>query len=138
MSKEIVEVDYSLDGLSNVSEYPPWYKQFLNLDEADRQEIYKIAMKRIEKEKPDTYKFIKKFRCKLIGISPRAEYSIVGEKEGEVNVTFVHAYSMPTLLFWCPAGEFHFSVNANLKYNDTVLNKIKGNKIDKNIRGLTS
>ena len=48
--KDVVEVDYSLDRLSNVSEYPPWYKQFLDLDESDRQEIYKIALKRVEKE----------------------------------------------------------------------------------------
>lgn len=136
--KEEVEVEYNLDHISNVAEYPPWYKQFLDLDEKERAEILKIAMKRIEQKKPDTYKFIKQFRCKLIGISPRTEYSLVSEKDGEVNVTFVHAYSMPTLLFWCPQGEFHFSVNANMKYNDTVLNKIKGNKIDKNIRGLTS
>ena len=133
-----VEVEYNLDHDTNITEYPDWYKQYLDLGEKDRKEILRIALNRVKKAKPDTYNFIKKFKCELIGITPRTEYSLVSERDGEVSVTFVHAYSMPTLMFWCPAGQFHFSINANLKYNDTVLNAVQGNKIDRKIRGLTS
>lgn len=134
----MTEVEVEVDENTDPSEYPLWYKQYLKLNEDERKKIESIAMKRIKEAKPESYAFIKKFRCKVVGITPRTEYSLVLDSEGEANVTYVHKYSMPTLLFWCPQGQFHFSINANLKYNDTVLNDIKGNKIDKNIRGLTS
>lgn len=132
------EIDVEVDENADPSDYPLWYKQYLKLDESQRKEIHKIALKRLKEAKPDAFKFVQKFGCKLVGITPRTEYSLVSEKDGEVNVTYVHKYAMPTLLFWCPQGEFHFSINANLKYNDTVLNEVKGNKVDREIRGLTS
>lgn len=137
MIKAEKEVEIEVDPNTDPSEYPIWYKQYLRLDEKARQEIHKKAIDRIKTAKPQTYQFIKKFKCQVIGITPRTEYSLINEKDGDNNVTFVHKYSMPTVLFWCPSGDFHFSVNAVMKYNDTLLNKVSGNKVDKNIRGLT-
>jgi hypothetical protein len=131
------EVEISLDNESDPAELPPWYEQFLKLDEKARKSVMMSALNLLKEAKPETYNFVKKFRCELAGISPRVEYAVMRDNDGDMNVTYVHAYSMPTLLFWCPEGEFHFSVNANLKYNDTVLNKVEGNKIDRNIRGFT-
>ncbi|NJM09358.1 MAG: hypothetical protein HC883_00200 [Bdellovibrionaceae bacterium] len=135
MSGEVFEVD--IDHNEDPTKLPLWYEQLLRLDERSREHVKENALKRLRAIKPDTYEFIKKFKCELIGISPRVEYVLLKESEGDIDVTFIHPYSMPTLLFWCPAGEFHFSVNANLKFNDTVLNNVKGNKIDRKIRGLT-
>jgi len=132
------QIEVEIDHNSDPAELPPWYDQFLKLDESQREDVMKRAMDMIKKAKPETYRFIQKFDCELAGISPRVEYAVLKNEEGDMSVTYVHAYSMPTLLFWCPAGEFHFSVNANLKYNDTVLNNVDGNKIDRNIRGFTS
>lgn len=111
----------------------PWYVQLSKLDPRKRKRTVETAMQRIRETKPTTYEFIKNFRCELVGIMPRIEYMLVNDSEGD---TYVHSFSMPTLLFWCPKGEFSFFVNANLKYNDTVLNSIEGNTKE-NIRGFT-
>lgn len=112
---------------------PPWYEQFLKLSPRQRDEVVKDAVKKIRLEKPETYEFIKKFRCELVGVSPRVEYGLLNKD----NTTYIHPYSMPTLLYWCPRGGFHFSVNVNLRYNDTILNKVAGNRRDKSIKGFT-
>lgn len=120
----------------NPTQFAPWYQQLMNLDEKSRRQIVAVALKRIQDVRPETYRFIKKFGCKLVGITPSLEYTLTKAHEGELDITFSHAFSMPTLLFWCPAGKFFIQVNANLEYNDTVLNKIKGNK-KQSIRGAT-
>lgn len=132
------EIEVEIDHAEDPTKLPLWYEQLMKLDEKSREHVKNVALQRIKASKPQTFDFIKRFKCELIGISPRVEYVLLKEADGDIDVTFVHAYSMPTLLFWCPEGEFHFSVNANLKYNDTVLNEVQGNKIDRKIQGLTS
>ena len=132
------EVEIEMDHNADPAEIPPWYDQMLKLDSRQREQIRRIALERIKQSKPETYEFIKKFSCELVGFSPRVEYTLLKDSDGEIDVTWVHAYSMPTLVYWCEDGGFHFSVNANLKYNDTVLNAVDGNKIDRQIRGFTS
>lgn len=116
--------------------FAPWYRQLMQLDEKRRKEIAQEALKRIRASKPDTYRFIVDMKCKLVGICPAVEYTLLTKDEGDLDVTFSHAFGIPTLVYWVPRGKFAILVNANLEYNDTVLNKIKGNKKE-SIRGFT-
>lgn len=129
-------VDVDLD--SDPTEMAPWYEQFLKLSEKKREEICKTALKRIQESKPETYQFIKKYGCELVGICPSISYCLLDKSQGDTDVTYIHSFSMPTLLYWCSEGQFGFFVNANLDYNDTVLNRVKGNQVDKSIKGFTS
>lgn len=131
--EDFIEIDENADP----TEFPLWYKQMMKLPQKKRQDIVNVAMVRIKETKPETYKFIKEHRCRVVGLCPAIEYALVDKSEGDIDVTWIHGFSLPTLLFWHPKGDFGFFVNANLKYNDTVLNKIKGNNVDKNIRGFT-
>ena len=130
---ESVEIDYHEE--SDPQVFALWYKQFLGLPEKTKKEIIEKALIRIQDTKPDTYQFIKKFKCELVGVSPRLEYSMPKSQDGDV--TWIHSFSMPTLLYWCPEGGFAFMVNANLDYNDTVLNRQKGNRKE-GIKGFTA
>lgn len=116
---------------------PPWYQQFLKIDEKKRKLIAERALSRIKVEKPKTFTFIKKLRCELVGVCPRVEYAVLNKHEGDLDATYIHAFSGPTLVYWCEEGSFAFVVNVNLAYNDTVLNKVKGNRRDGSIKGFT-
>lgn len=118
-------------------EFPPWYTQFLKLPEKKRLEMVNRALEKVKAEKPETYSFIDKFSCELVGVTPRIEYALCKSSEGDLDVTWVHGYALVTLLYWCADGGFGFFVNANLEFNDTVLNKVKGNEKQK-LKGFTS
>lgn len=130
---DIIEIDEDV----SPSELPSWYKQFIDLPEKTRKLIVSRAWDHLNETKPDTYEFLKGQRCKLVGVAPSVAYALCKEKDGDIDVTFIHSFSIPTLLFWHPAGEFAILVSANLKYDDSVLNKIRGNRHDKDIRGFT-
>lgn len=117
-------------------EYPLWYKQLFSLDSKKRKQIVATLLESIKKEKPEAYKFIKSTGCKLVGVQPRIEYAIMDSSEGDTSCTWIHGFSMSTLLFWCDEGGFGLFINPILHYDDTVLNKISGNK-KQNIRGFT-
>lgn len=134
MSDDMIEFDEDADP----SELAPWYKQFMKLDEKKRRHIAESALLQVKVAKPEMYQFIKKFGCKLVGITPRIEYACLNKGDGDLDVTYIHSFSMATLLFWCDAGKFGFFVNANLDYDDTVLNRVKGNKKDRSIKGFTA
>lgn len=119
------------------SDLPLWYEQFLKLEPSERKAVAKTAFRRVQEKKPETAAFIKNFDCELVGISPRVEYGLLTGNKGELGATWLHAFSMPTLLYWCAKGGFTFMVNVNLKYNDTILNDIEGNSKDRGIRGFT-
>lgn len=105
-----------------------WYDQALKLDDKKRLAQVRMAMRQIKQSKPDTYEFIQKFNCKIVGIIPRVEYALTGQDgKQDLNVTWIHSFSQPTLLFWCEKGGFGFFVNAVLDYDNTILNNIKGN-----------
>ena len=140
----VTEFDFSEDEMvidtkesADPTEFPLWYQQFMKLDEKKRKEITKTALERIKQSKPDAYYFITRFKCKLVGVTPQIAYALDSSKEGDTEVTWIHGYSMPTLLYWCPAGRFGFFVNANLDYDETVLNSVKGNK-KQGIKGFTA
>lgn len=139
----MAEVDFEddntieLDESADPSELAPWYKQVLQLPEKKRLEISEIALRRVKEAKPEAYNFIKKFNCHLVGLCPSIDYTLLKKSDGDLDVTFIHAFSMPTLLYWCADGGFGFFVNANLDYNDTVLNRVSGNKRDDSIKGFT-
>lgn len=130
---EVIEIDEDM----NPAELPSWYKQFIDLPEDVRKKVIRKAWDYLKEAKPDTYEFLKAQRCRMVGVIPQVAYALCKEDEGDIDVTYIHSFSIPTLLFWHPAGEFAIMVNANLKYDDTVLNKIRGNKRDKDIRGFT-
>ncbi len=130
---DVIDVDENADP----AEFPPWYQQLMKLSNDKRREIIGKALKRIQAVKPETMKFIKDGKCRLVGIAPAVEYTLADKKDGEIDVTFVHGFSIPTLVFWHPQGKFAFMVNANLEYDDTVLNKIPGNNVDREIHGFT-
>lgn len=117
-------------------EYPSWYTQFFSLDSSKRKKTINSLLENIKKEQPEAYQFIKKFDCKLVGVQPRVEYALINSSEGDTTCTWIHAFSMATLLFWCEAGSFGLFINPVLHYDDSVLNKIPGNK-KQNIRGFT-
>jgi len=129
----MIEVDETRDP----NEWPLWYDQYSKLDESKKKAMAKRALEQIKEAKPETYNFIQKFKCEIVGVSPRVEYALSNSNEGDTNVTWVHSFSMPTLLFWCPAGAFGFFVNPILDFNDTVLNKIDGNPKQRGLRGFT-
>jgi hypothetical protein len=63
-----------------------------------------------------------------VGVTPRIVYTLADSSDGEsLDVSWIHSFSMTTLLFWCDQGQFGFFVNPNLDFNETVLNKVKGN-----------
>ena len=128
-------IEIGLDDF-NPMQFAPWYNQLMSLEEKDRKRIVATALSRIKEVRPETFRFLMEYRCKLVGIIPAVEYTLTKKDEGELDITFSHAFSMPTLLFWCKQGKFAIMVNANLEYNDTVLNKIRGNKKE-SIRGFT-
>lgn len=133
MEKEF-EVDFKEH---SPEDYPLWYDQFAKLPEKAKKDIAHTALKRIASTKPEMADFIRKMRCELVGLCPRIEYILADEREGETDVTWVHGFSIPTLLYWCKEGKFGFFVNANLDYNDTVLNKVNGNK-RQSLKGFTA
>jgi hypothetical protein len=135
-----VEVDGEIIDLErdefNPGSFAPWYEQLMLFEEKKRLAICRTALKRLKENRPETYQFIKDGRCKLVGIAPSIEYTLVEKSEGDLDVTFSHAFSMPTLLYWHPKGKIAILVNANLEFNNTVLNKVRGNKSE-SIRGFT-
>lgn len=131
-----VEVDYDESKIVPDA-YAPWYEQFMQLSQSNREKIAKEAMRRIENEKPEVAYFLEKVGYELVGIQPRVEYALITETKGDpIDVTWIHSFSMPTLLFWCKQIKAGLFVNANLDYNDTVLNKVSGNK-RQSLRGFT-
>lgn len=138
-----IDTDQLLEGIQiehsgDPNDFPLWYKQFSELDEKKRKKFAELALKRVKAAKPEAYEFIQKFRCELVGISPNISYALIkDEGPDSLSVTWVHGFSMPTLLYWCKQGGFGFFVNANLDYNDTVLNRVEGNKVDPTIKGFT-
>lgn len=116
--------------------FAPWYSQLMKFDRKKRKQIVETALKRLRDSRPETYAFIKQSRCRLVGLCPAIDYTLISKDQGEIDVTFSHAFSMPTLLYWHPRGKFAFIVNANLEYDDTVLNKVRGNKVE-SIKGFT-
>lgn len=122
---EMVETNYKE---INPKEYPLWYKQLFSLDEKKRKQTVSKIMDTIKESKPEAYEFIKRMNCKLVGVQPKIEYSLVSSNEGELNCTWIHGFSMVTLLFWCEEGQFGFFINPILNYDDSVLNSIDGNK----------
>lgn len=114
-----------------------WFDQLMKFDEKKRLAIVRSAMTKLKSAKPEMYDFIKKFNCQLVGISPRVEYTLSGKEGSEdLEVTWIHSFSQPTLLFWCKAGGFGLFVNSVLDFDDSVLNNIKGNP-KSSLRGFT-
>jgi hypothetical protein len=133
---EFGEVIVDTDDAHGVTDYAPWYKQLTKLDDQKRKEIIQKTLLQIKESNSDMYKFIKNNSCELVGICPEISYVLCDTKEGDTKVTFVHGFSMPTLLFWCERAKFAFFINPVLEYNDTVLNKQRGNKPEK-LQGFT-
>jgi hypothetical protein len=132
-SADTIEVNFN----TNPNRYPDWHWQLLSLPEKNRQKIISRIMNNLKEAKPDCYEFIKKFSCQVVGIQPRVEYVLGDESNGgDMNVTYVHTFSMPTILFWCPEGGFGFFVNPNLMYDDSVINHTANNP-KKLIKGFT-
>jgi hypothetical protein len=129
----IVEATYKV---VNPAEFPLWFKQLFSLSESKRKDIVKKMMKAVKESNPEAYEFIQKAKCKLVGVQPRVEYALIDSKEGDTSCTWVHGFSMATLLFWCEEGSFGLFINPVLKYDDSVLNKISGNK-KQSIKGFT-
>jgi len=114
----------------------PWYDQFTKLSDGKRSLIAKTALRNLEEAKPEVADFIHKYKCELVGLQPRVEYALFDSRAGDTDVSWVHSFSMPTLLYWSKKLKLGFFVNANLEYNDTVLNKVKGNK-KQSLQGFT-
>ena len=96
---------------------PPWYNQLIQMDEKARVRAVEVAMAKLKKSKPETYEFIKKEKCELVGFVPNIEDTLPNNEENALDVTYLHDFSQYTMLFWCPAGGFGFFVNASLEYN---------------------
>jgi len=131
-----VEVEYK-ETDHGPDEYAPWYQQFMKLSDGKKALMGKMALQNLIEAKPDLADFIHKYKCEIVGLQPRIEYALFDKREGETDVTWVHSFSMPTLLYWSKTLEIGFFVNANLKYNDTVLNTVNGNR-KQSLRGFTS
>lgn len=127
---DVIEVHHDTDPEA----LPLWYEQFLGLPDATRKRLADLSLKQIKESKPAAYEFIKTFKCELVGITPNIAYALCSSKEGDTSVSWIHAFSMPTLLYWSADGEFGFFINANLKFNDTVLNKLNDKE---HVRGFT-
>jgi len=127
-----VDVDESKDPHA----WPLWYQQFMRLSESQRAKIADRAISILKDTKPETYEFIKQMKCELVGLSPRVEYAMVKGDASELEVTWVHSFSGPTLVYWCELGKFSLQVNGVLDYNDSVLNRIEGNP-KSTLRGFT-
>ena len=110
-----------------VDELPSWYQQFLELDTKDRKKLVSKVLALIQKSNPEGYNFIKNSGAELVGISPRLEYALIEGASDDTDITWLHAFSMPTCLFWCEKGKFAFFINPNLRHNQTVLDKVSGN-----------
>lgn len=140
-SKELV---FDLDGelvrikekKLDPTEYPLWYKQLFSLDGITRKRIVKSVLSQVKDASPETFKFLEEQDAKLVGVIPRVEYSLMDSKEGELGITWVHGFSQYTFLFWCEYLKIAVITNPVLEYDDSVLNKIEGNK-KQNIKGFT-
>ena len=117
-------------------ELAPWFEQLLKLDERKRRALKDKALELIQKSKPEAYDFIRKFKCELVGFCPRVEYTMVEDRMNDIDITWIHPFSIPTLLYWCKQGQFGFFVNANLSYNESVLERVPGNKVE-DLKGFT-
>lgn len=133
---ENVDFTIEIDESADPSKLPPWYVQMIELEDDVRSVMQARALSWIKETKPKAHDFIKKFDCEFVGFIPQISYTLPTSDEGESDVTWIHSFSIPTLLFWCRDGGFGFFINANLDYDDTVLNKIKGN-IKQKLRGFT-
>lgn len=115
---------------------PAWYEQFLRLSSKKRSEISEKVLALIKKNNPEAYGFIKNAGCKLVGITPRIVYALIDESKGDIDVSWIHSFSMATCLFWCEKGKFGFFINPNLRYDETVLDQVKGNSKN-SLKGFT-
>jgi hypothetical protein len=115
----------------------PWFDQFLKLSDSKRRQIIDRLKGQIKAKKPEAYNFIKNTDAKLVGVMPQVSYALRDSKENDGDITWVHGFSMCTLLFWCEKGGFGFFINPNLDYNDTVLNKVEGNR-KQSLKGFTA
>jgi hypothetical protein len=108
--------------------YPPWYEQVIKLPEKVRREIQEKEMDQLRRgdaKAKVAYNLIHHNGLILVGFMPKVEYCRHTGEDLEVN--WVHHFSRPTLLFYNPQNNMGIFINAVLRYNDTILNEIRGN-----------
>lgn len=99
---------------------PSWYKQLFDMPEEKRKRAEESALERIKRSKPETYEFIRNFKCKLVGFIPNVTYTAVDSSRVDTKFNFVHDFSQTTLLYWCEQGGFSFFVNSSLQFTDDM------------------
>lgn len=105
---------------------PPWYIQLMKMDESKRKKAAALALEHVREAKPEAYKFLEQFGCKLIGLIPNVSYTMPDDSEDSLDVTFVHDFSKYTLLYWCEQGGFALFINSTLAYNKKGLRGLIG------------
>jgi hypothetical protein len=133
-----VEMITAVDFDAPPEQLPLWYAQMKELSASKRAELTQRVLARIKKAKPEAYAFIKSMRCPLVGFMPSVQYTLAAPdaRGADLEVDWIHALGSTTLLFWCKQGGFGFFINENLDYDDTVLNKTRGNSKQR-LRGFT-
>ena len=125
---QLGDVEITAPEVVDPNSFSPWYDQLLKLDnEKDRVRIYNWTMKQLEKQKPEAARFIRDNNCILVGFMPKVEYTLIKESDGELRAMWSHDFSIATPLFWSKKKKCGIFTNALLDFNDTVLNKIRGN-----------
>lgn len=124
-----IEMIAAVDFDAPPDEMPLWYAQMKQLSASKRAELTQRVLARIKKSKPEAYQFLKSMRCPLVGFMPSVQYTLAtpDARGTDLQVDWIHALGSTTLLFWCKQGGFGFFINENLNYDDTVLNKTRGN-----------
>lgn len=115
---------------------PLWYEQVKRLPENKRRELAERVLERIRLTKPDAYASIKKMKMPRIGFVPEITYTLISGDDQERQADWIHAFGSQTLLFWCKQGGFGIFINENLDYDDTILNRTRGNP-KQTLRGFT-
>ena len=136
MSKREIEIDVYTPG--DPMELPAWYEQYLELDSSGKKAVLSNALRMLKKGNPDTYEVLMKEGWKLVGLTPHIAYAADPRRESreDQSTTWVHGFTIPTLVFWHDDFSAGLFVNANLRYNDSVLNHLPGNSRE-SIKGFT-
>ena len=78
--------------------YPDWFNNLSPLDEPSRSNILESTLKSLDTRCEAANKFVKNFKCELVGFCPRIELLEDEPKE------FV--FENERLLYWCKQGKF--------------------------------
>ena len=123
--------------MSDKMSIPAWYKEVLEMSEADRKRLVNQILDAVSREgslddKPTKsgMALVKMLRteCELGGFSPNIWYCKHHGKPSDLRDTFIHKWGYPTLIFKHKKLPVTLQVNPGMRKDKMLLKEIPGNR----------